>query len=396
VPELETRLAREREGLLDSIEQPPLERVGARAATIRHRRRARRAGAVLAVVAVAGFVGLRPWDTDQTPPVANLSPSPGVVYTDAGITINGLTGDGFIDPRGQITDVEFADPDHGYSLVQCRADADPCSPSLARSADGGITWTLATLPSGLGTRLDLVAFADGRIVIGGYVSTDAGQTWRPTARAEGPAATVEKGELLRLGDGGVEVWSPTYGNRGALAVQPPAMTVHWVAGVPTATGAWWVGGVRDQTPVVAVTHDGGRRWTVTPLDATGTTAQVSVLGGHVYAVVIGPGRAIAAIFKSVDSGQRFTPTTTGRVAEPGEFAGEMVPLLDGRLLVIGTDHRWYVSEDDGHTFARAAGTLPAAGWVHRTTAGYVAYDLFNADWAAFSTDGSTWRKLQIN
>ncbi|BCB85311.1 hypothetical protein Psuf_026240 [Phytohabitans suffuscus] len=100
MPELETRLAREREGLLDAIEQPPLERIGARAAGIRHRRRARRAGAALAVVAVAGFAVLRPWSTDQEPPgVADPSPSPGVVYTDAGITINGLTGDGYLDPR---------------------------------------------------------------------------------------------------------------------------------------------------------------------------------------------------------------------------------------------------------------------------------------------------------
>lgn len=397
MPELETKLARERESLLDAIEQPPLERVGARAATIRHRRRARRAGAVLAVVAVAGFVGLRPWSTDQKPPpVADPSPSPGVVYTDAGITINGLTGEGFLERAGRITDVEFADPDHGYALIECRPGEDPCPPSLARSVDGGITWTPATLPPSPGKTLDVVAFPDGRVVIGGYVSTDGGGTWQATARPAGPATTIAKGQLLRLDETtNVEVWSSMYGNRGELVKQPD-LTVEWVAGAPTATGAWWVGGEQGGKPAVAVTRDGGGTWRVTPLDAAGSTARVSVLGDHVYATVLGSDGAIAAIYRSVDSGEHFTPASPGRVNPPPALAGEAVPLLDGRLLVAGTDHRWYLSEDDGRTFTQADGTLPVVGWISRTPAGYVAYDLFGGGWAAFSVDGSTWRKLQVN
>jgi hypothetical protein len=398
VPELETRLAREREELLDAIEQPPLDRVGARAARIRNRRRARRAGAVLAVVAVAGFAGLRPWETDQKPPqVADPSPPPGVVYTDAGITINGLTSEGFIELRGQITDVEFADPDHGYALIQCPQDTDPCPPSLARSADGGVTWTLATPPPAPGDQMDLTAFADGRLVVGGYMTTDGGRTWQATARPNGPASTIGKDQLLRLGERAVEVWSSMYGNRGELVTQPPGMKVNWVAAAPSATGAWWVGGTRDGAPAVAVTRDGGRGWSVHPLDAAGSTAQVAVLGEHVYVTVLGADRKISAIFLSTDSGQRFTRTSSGPLATPGGLAGEAVPLLDGRLLVIGTDQRWYVSEDDGRTFTRAeGGDLPAVGRVARTTAGYVAYDLFGAHWAAFSVDGSTWRKIPVN
>jgi hypothetical protein len=398
VPELETRLVREREDLLDAIEQPPLERVGARAARIRQRRRARRAGAALAVVAVAGFVGLRPWDTDQKPPqVADPSPSSGVVYTDAGITINGLTSEGFIDPRGQITDVEFADPDHGYALIQCPEGADPCSPSLARSADGGVTWTPATLPPAPGDRMDLTAFADGRLVLGRYVTTDGGRTWQGTSRPNGPASVIGKDQLLRLGERAVEVWSSTYGSRGELVTQPPGMAVNWVAAAPSAAGAWWVGGTLDGAPAVAVTRDGGRGWSVHPLAATGSTAQVAVLGEHVYVTVLGADREISAIFLSTDSGQRFTRTSSGPVATPGGLAGEAVPLLDGRLLITGTDQRWYLSEDDGRTFTRADdGNLPVVGRIVRTTAGYVAYDLFESDWAAFSVDGSTWRKIPVN
>jgi hypothetical protein len=72
-----------------------------------------------------------------------------------------------------------------------------------------------------------------------------------------------------------------------------------------------------------------------------------------------------------------------------------VPLLDGRLLVTGTDQRWYVSADDGRSFSQAAGSLPPVGRLARTDAGYVAYQLFSNGWAAYSADGSTWRKLQI-
>jgi hypothetical protein len=31
-----------------------------------------------------------------------------------------------------------------------------------------------------------------------------------------------------------------------------------------------------------------------------------------------------------------------------------------------------------------------------TPGGYLAYGLFNADWAAYSSDGSTWRKLRTH
>ncbi|MGN9911942.1 WD40/YVTN/BNR-like repeat-containing protein [Phytohabitans sp. LJ34] len=396
MPDLETRLARERDGLLDAIEQPPLERVGARATAIRHRRRARRVGAVLAVVAVAGFAALRPWSTDQKPPpVADPSPSPGVVYTDAGITINGLTGDPILDLRGQVTDVDFTDPDHGYALVRCEDGSTPCAPSLARTVDGGLTWARATLPPTADADLDLTAFPDGRLVVAGYVSTNGGETWLATTRPNGAATAVGAGQLLRLGGDTVEVWSSMFGYRGELVKQPEGMAVKWVAGAPTATGAWWVGGTRNGAPAVAVTRDGGRKWTVHPLGATGSTAQVAVLGERVYVTVLGAEREISAIYLSTDSGQRFTPTTAGRVAPPDKLAGEVVPLLDGRLLATGADRRWYLSDDDGRTFTQADGNLPAVGRIVRIPAGYVAFDLFGSGWTAFSVDGSTWRKLQV-
>jgi photosystem II stability/assembly factor-like uncharacterized protein len=148
-----------------------------------------------------------------------------------------------------------------------------------------------------------------------------------------------------------------------------------------------------------VTRDGGASWHLVPLDLSGgaiASTQVAVLGSHAYAVVLGPQRTIRAIFHSSDGGLSFSRMREAGAGEPATLAGDAVPLLDGRLLVTTTERRWYVSADDGRTFERAEGNLPVVGRLARTPAGYVAYDLFGGGWAAFSSDGSTWRKLWIH
>ena len=415
---LDRQLGDERARLFESIDQPPLDRITVRAARRRRHHRAARAAALL-VVALAAILVVRPWAApgDDPPPVADSSRT-GPVYSDAGITINGLTGTGILLLGAQITDVEFSDPDHGYLLEKC-PPSKPCPPRLARTADGGVTWTEARLPDGIGGELDLLPMPAGRLVLAvgdaAYVSDDEGRTWqRPPAASPGPARAAQPGQLLRqrFGDGPctgtVELWSAQHGRHGVLATQPPDLDVCWVAAVPAADGAWWVGGLRAGSPAVAVTRDGGRNWIVTPLPAPGggfRQVQVALLGEHVYAFVSGDTTsqgitALRAIFHSADGGRTFTATRLLQPADPAPVpalvAGDVVPLLDGRLLAAGTDHRWYVSADDGRTFTRAEGNLPAVGNLARTRAGYVAYDLFRGGWAAFTADGSTWRKLQIN
>jgi hypothetical protein len=389
MPDLDTRLARERADVLDSIDQPPLARIGDRARRRRRQRHATRAGAAAVALAVAGVVALQPWSAEPKPPpvAGNENRAVAPVYSDDGITINGLSG-AARDVPGVITDVEFADPDTGYAIAQC-VTGDPCSPTLARTADGGQTWTMTTLPR-IESDPDLLLFPDGGLAVGGYVSADQGRTWQAAPGRAGQPAAAGREQVLRLGDA-VEVWDSGYGSGGALATQP-GLTAHWLASTPTASGAWWAAGQADGQAAVAVTRDGGRTWKVTPLGVTGEVAQVATLGTHVYAAVLDANGLIRAIFQSADSGATFRRTSTGG----GSMAGDLVPLLDGRLLVAGTDRRWHVSADGGQTFTRAEGTLPAVGRLARTPAGYVAYDLFNAGWAAFSTDGSTWRKLQIN
>ncbi|MCW6007319.1 glycoside hydrolase, partial [Micromonospora sp. CPCC 205371] len=384
-----TRRAGERATTPDATAQPPLARTGDRARRRRRQRHAARAGVAAVALAVAGIVALRPWsaEPEPPPPADNENRTVAPVYTDQGITINGLSGE-VPDVPGMITEVEFADPDTGYLIAQCLT-GDPCSPTLARTSDGGHSWVTATLPP-IETDPDLLVFPDGRLAVGGHVSADEGRTWQAAPGRAGQPAAAGPQQILRLRDA-VEVWDSGYGYSGTLATQP-GLTASWLASTPTASGDWWAAGQMNGQAAVAVTRDGGRSWKAMPLGVTGQIARVATLGTHVYAAVLDANGLIRAIFYSVDSGATFQKTSTGG----GSVAGDLVPLLDGRLLVVGTDRRWYVSDDNGRTFARAEGTLPAAGRLVRTPAGYVAYDLFNAGWAAFSADGSTWRKLQIN
>jgi hypothetical protein len=393
--DLEHHLARARTELLDAIHQPPLSQIAGRATKLRQRRRAVRAGGTLAAVVMIGVALLRPWagSPQATIPPADTPPS-GPVYAAAGIAINGLvTGVPEIpDLPGAVVDVEFADPDRGYVIST--------GGGFASTQDGGLTWQRQTLPPDPGQ--ELILFPDGRLALGnGQLSPDGGRTWQDAPRQGArPPAAADKTELLRLGrHNTVEVWSPEYGRRGALAQQPP-ITVTWVATRPTVDGVWWVGGsVPDGSgrPALASSRDGGRTWVPKPLDAPPGQAQISVLGRHAYAVVLGADRALRAILHSTDGGETFVRTRTGGTAEPATLAGEAIPLLDGRLLVTTGSRRWYVSDDEGATFAEARGSLPVVGPLRRTWAGYVAYDLFGAPagWLAFSPDGSTWRKLHI-
>lgn len=389
MPDLSTRLARERADILDAIDQPPLARIGDRARRRRRQRHAARAGVAAVALTVAGLVALRPWSAEPKPPppadTGNRTVAP--VYTDQGITINGLSGE-VSDVPGMITEVEFADPDTGYLIARC-VTGDPCSPTLARTSDGGHSWVTTALPP-IESDPDLLVFPDGKLAVGGRVSADEGRTWQATPGHKGQPAAAGPGQILRLREA-VEVWDSGYGYSGDLATQP-GLTVHWLASTATASGDWWAAGQLNGQAAVAVTRDAGQSWKVTPLGVTGQIAQVATLGTHVYAAALDANGLVQAIFHSVDSGATFRQTSAGGVS----VAGDLVPLLDGRLLVAGTDRRWYVSGDNGRTFTRAEGTLPAVGRLVRTPAGYVAYDLFNAGWAAFSTDGSTWRKLQIN
>ncbi|HEX5540713.1 MAG TPA: hypothetical protein VFX60_04005 [Micromonospora sp.] len=407
MPDLDLRLAQERAELRDAIEQPPLTWLRQQAAArVRHRRAA--FGTTLLAVALTAALTVRPWAADPAPPPIAATPPATAVYTGAGITINGLTSPA-LDIPGTIVDVEFVTPDTGYLLAEC-ARVDPCHAFVARTNDGGITWTGSEVPFTTdGDELDLIAFPDQQLVLAGsgYRSRNGGRSWeRATAADTSTPLPIAPDDRLQLGPhpqpgrcgGPIEIWHPGF-LRGGTMLSQPHIEVCWVAPTATADGAWWAGGMRDGHAALAVTRDRGQTWRTTTLDTPAhriSSVEVTFLGSHAYAVVLGPDRTITALYHSADGGQTFTRTRKENAGAPRSLAGAMVPLLDGRLLVAGGDRRWYVSADDGATFTRVEGNLPVVGRLARTSAGYIAYDLFRGGWAAFSSDGSTWRKLQIN
>jgi hypothetical protein len=405
VPDLDAQLARSRDDLFDEITQPPLATVQRRAGALRRRKLAVRSGAAAVALAGLTFAVVPGVTGDGPPPVAAPSVAPtGAVYRDDGITINGLTSIP-LQLDGSLDEVEFVDQTTGYVLTEC---ADGCR-RIARTTDGGATFTPGALPPGVGGKLDLVGFPGGGLVLvtsdgSAFTTRDGGTNWqRLPGDGAATVAAVGAGQILRYdGPRALAVWSATGGRLGTLARFPGLDAVRWVAPAPSGDGAWWVGGTVGGEPAVAVSRDAGASWDVRRLGAVGATVEsvrVSTLGPDVYAVVTGPGGALLGIFHSTDSGAAFARTWTGGGGGPAAIAGDVVPLLDGRLLAVspGVDDPeagdWWLSADDGRTFTQAK-DLPVVGRIDRTVAGYVANDFFR-EYAAFSRDGATWRKLEV-
>ncbi len=419
--DLDERLAAGRQRLVDSIEQPPLAQITARATTLRRRRRAAELGgsltAVLAVILLA-VQWLHP--TAGSPPGGGHgSAAPAPVWRGLGITLTGLPGTATELP-GDVVDVQFADTDHGYLLTASCPSRGDCAVGFAATVDGGQSWQVRALPAGMrGAPADhlprLWAATNWVVVASGEaaspvspqstapsVSTDGGVTWT-LVPADTNVVSVPSGGLFWLdtATGQVRVWLGEAGSA-QLHDQPP-ISVRWVAATRAGDGAWWAGGVgSDGHAAVAVTRDGGENWQTLSLADAGPDVyevRVATLGRTVYAAALGPPgpvgtihREIRAIYHSTDGGTTFQRTFYGGV--PGTLAGDLIPLADDRLLLAAADRHWYVSADHGATFADAPDLLAVSRFA-RTQAGYVAYDLLGGGWCAFSVDGVSWVKLNV-
>lgn len=407
---VDRQLEATRDALLRQIPVPELSLVRARAAQLRRRRTALTAGAsalalVLVIglgVVIAGGSGL-----DRQPQPAATNTLSGPRWDGPGLTLYGLTGD-VLELPGGIVDVEFADPDHGYAITaECVGD-EPCDVRLAATADGGYTWTASRVPQ---AKLGPNHLPRMIAVSGGLYLVNNLETWfRPTAGAGDQALwqlAFDPSDVGFVPTGGrlaltsdtcgseLRVWPPD-GRVGRLAT-PPDLTVCSVAAEPTGGGAWWVGGQLPGTgePAVAVSRDQGRTWTVTRLADGPGRAMVSPLGNRVFATVVTDRGgdpypetlAAQAVYRSVDNGP-FMPYVTTTSA----LLGEVIPLLDGRLVSAGPD--WQVS--DGGAFDRTTGSLPWVRRFARTPGAWVAYDLFRGGWAAVSVDGQTWHKINVH
>lgn len=413
--DLDERLARSRAEVLQGIDQPPLTELRRRGAARRGRRRA--GLAVLAVAATAGVLLVRGPGVDRVAPVPPAGLTDGAArYTAEGITVAGLPGE-VPDRPGLLTTVEFTDPLHGYGLLVCPPEP-ACAATVARTEDGGGSWSTQPLPAGFAASTLLGFRGGGVTVAGGSAVLVAERDGAWTTVPRGPDATVAvvgadqqlvvspaaAGRPARL-----QVWDPRRGPVGDLAHQPPG-DIGSVGSGAAGDGLWWAGTVRDGQPELAISRDSGASWQSTALplpDGRARRVQAAVSGSQMWVTVTGESTVqgyagspvLRGVFHSVDAGRTFTATrrlgTGDRPADPWHVTGDLVPLPDGRLLAVGPGSRWYVSADNGAAFRHAAGTLPAVRSLRRTQVGYVAEGLFNAGWAAYSTDGLNWRKLGL-
>lgn len=424
MPSLDQRLAEARGRLRDEIQQPELARIERRAAVLRRRRRVGLAATSLLVVVAAGTFVTQAWPAAKTaPPTTAASPSatptstgtPVTVQSRAGITLNGLrVGQPVVELPGDVVDLEFYTPDQGWALADSCPGPD-CGLTLGTTEDGGVTWSVTPIKIDKtgGGNTDLIALGPQTLLLHwqdgqSQLSTDGGRSWTTYDHGPGddnPKLDVNDRLVLRDRQGGsdcpagsVELWRHTPGASGPTKRQP---SIHacWISAVAAADGGWWVGGTTaDGHAAAAVTHDAGQSWKSYEFPETGGWVQISTSGDRTYAAVVardGAKVTLRGIYQQKDA--TFTRIWQGGgAAGPRYLAGELVPLLDGRLLLVDGEKHWYVSDESGTAFTELGEPeMPAVGRLVRVTSGYVAYDVKVAGYSARSTDGATWAKVQV-
>ena len=426
MPDLDTELAALRHRMRDTIDQPDLTDIAARARA-RTTRRRMQWSAVAAVLVVAATVPLLRGAVAPDAPVADRPDSP------------------VISGNPHLNGIEFVTPERGYAIesncatssgswitsADTYAATSDCRYNLLATTDGGRSWTAHPLPptadGKIYTRLHSMDVLDENTVMidrttpdnrnERILSVDGGRTFSVVAEpiVAGPSVSVA-GVLVSgcppiLGD--VEMRCATVatilpdGRTSLLANQPP-LTYPDPGYYPTTEGTWWVSGRDPATSelALAVSRDAGRTWTTRPLglpvgDAWRGYVSVAEHDGTLHAVVVEadttPASRLSAMFTSTDGGIGWTRTRTYAYDEvPRSSAGSLMVTPSGDLLVnsLLDDRKTYVTSDGGVTFTEADRSF--AGIVYRVRAGYV-----EVPWRrvktdhAFSVDGVEWRPFTV-
>ena len=187
----------------------------------------------------------------------------------------------------------------------------------------------------------------------------------------------------------------------------PKLDVCWIGSAPTADGSWWVGGTAQGggAPTVAVkrrNEDWGHFFLPAVPGAPGAWAEVSTVGSEAFATVVSGSngdkdplsRTVHAIYRLPLGGTEFQPYGDADASSLGVIDGDLVPLLDGRL-VAASKGSWMVSKPDGTGFTPAEGSMQSVLRIQRTREYWAAINLFGGGWVGLSTDGVTWRKLFV-
>ena len=237
------------------------------------------------------------------------------------------------------------------SRLGSRLFAAPDAGPIARSVDGGDTWTDLASPTtawrAIATSADgsrVAAVVDGGRI---HVSTDAGVTWTPSGDTAAWSGVTMSGDGLRIAAaiGGGRIHRST---DGGTTWQPVGATASWTA----------LGGSGDGERLIAVTGDGiiavsadaGATWTdrVTAGPAF-TGVSCSTDGQTVLATAFG-----SALYRSTNGGTSWTQVSATRDWSAAAVGG------DGEVLAAtALNGRIAVSTDGGTTWTDRAAT---AAW----------------------------------
>ncbi|MEV4510796.1 sialidase family protein [Dactylosporangium sp. NPDC049525] len=347
---------------------------------------------------------------------------------------------------GAVLSVAAGDLTHLYAIVaSCPAGPQLCTQDLVGSDDGGRSWTmrsrdvraervLATAPEvvqldGVSVRGPLPSSgssAQPRLIEPGTVSVDGGRTWKDITVQTAAVAAVPAEGWIRYDCGGqpgqdyrqtCRMWvvDPQAGHIAPLANQPPGQYFVGRTARPN-PNTLWISGTDEQSderPVLAVSSDAGRTWSVHsftdhPNAAPQSSESVypTTLDGITGYVVLmsGSPRGGAHVYRTSDGGSTWQWVDRQGTAPWSYGAGNSFITKDGSHVIANvpseTVHTtsFSASRDNGNRYQPITLTgLPAnpessdAGPVHTIAGG--GYLTRTVDAAYLSTDGLNWKRI---
>ncbi|RTQ53700.1 T9SS type A sorting domain-containing protein [Hymenobacter gummosus] len=288
----------------------------------------------------------------------------------------------FTPARATALHLDVVDANTVWAVSQV-VDATYAPPQLARTTDGGRTWTVSTLPLRNVHREDVL----------GLSAPSPSTAWIVTVPVDSAGSRI-----LRTTDGG-QTW--TVQGRGTVFYNAFSFAdfVHFFStteGVVCGEQLTPAGGFE-----LYRTTDAGQTWTPVPTPAAqpneGAGGRPVVFGNSIW-FMTDKGR----VFRSTDRGQTWAVSALPVPAEPTGLAFRdaqkgLISVLDES----GTDHELYRTTDGGQTWTAVAYTGPLHGIALAAVPGTTQYvstgtDIGNGDGgSSYSRDnGQTWTALE--